>query len=147
VAEGPNPVGARSHFDPVAAPKVARLTGDDRVLTNVNDLLDLDPPRLPHSVETLQPPPDAFGGFVHPSPLVQFARRVVPAVRGRVAQGRIPVAPVESCEYGLDDLHVLLRHRLLSKSGGFEGLLLGREGSRPEDPSVPHLVEPGCNCV
>ena len=43
VAEGPDRTGARRHLDPVTTPKVARLAGDDRVLADVDELVDLAP--------------------------------------------------------------------------------------------------------
>src|SRR5262249_18330621 len=102
-------------LDPLAAAKVAGLSGDDQVLADVNELVDLGPHRLPLLEEHLPHTLHVLVAFVDSTPLTQVARAVVLDVRRRVAQSRIPVAPVEGRAHGLDDLHVLLlRHRPLS---------------------------------
>jgi hypothetical protein len=41
----------------------------------------------------------------------------------------------QALEAALEDLGVLLRHRLLPQPGGFEGFILARKGLDPHDPS------------
>src|SRR2546430_11155144 len=43
---------------------------------------------------------------------------------------------------GTDDLHVLLRHRLLRQTDGFEGLLWFTEGAKAKHLSISELQHP-----
>jgi hypothetical protein len=56
---------------------------------------------------------------------------------------RIHASGVPGIETGTNELHVLLRHRLLRESGGFEGLLLVVVIPQPHDPAVAELREDG----
>src|SRR5207302_267395 len=56
-------------------------------------------------------------------------RRYVSTAKGRISP--------------LDDLHVLLRHRLLREAGGFEGLRPIREHPPLNDEAVPNRVDDG----
>src|SRR5215211_6432513 len=55
-------------------------------------------------------------------------------ILGQQGEPGSPIAPVEVVHMSTDDLHVLLRHRLLPQPHGFEGLV-----KRPEPPHARHL--------
>ena len=52
-----------------------------------------------------------------------------------------PVASIDGVVGSANDLHVLLRHRLLLKPGGFESLILRAKGAIPDDQTVTEFVD------
>jgi hypothetical protein len=61
------------NLDPVATAKVSRLSGDEHVLADVNELVDLGPPGLPLLIEHLPQTLHLFAALVDATPRAQVA--------------------------------------------------------------------------
>src|SRR5271166_2574105 len=99
-------------------------------------------PRLPHRLEPLShlvvtSIDDALnGGGTSRHPF---------DVWGGVAEPHRSVTLIPGCDALVDDLHVLLRHRLLLQAHGFEGLVAVQEDSDAVDLALDEVVDV-CGC-
>src|SRR5207244_9665124 len=76
------------------------------------------------------------------APRTDCPREVQLEARSRVFEKKgIPVLAVVRVDIGLDDLHVLLRHRLLRETDGFEGCAFVHDALHPHDLSAPEGKE------
>src|SRR4029078_3891893 len=111
------------HLNPVPAHEVGGPALND-VLTSVDQLVDLDTHRVPRFKELLDPTQDLIRSSGDPAPLTEGRRAVEFEVRAQVAPPLVPIPAIPGVPGSPHDLHVLLRHRLLRKPGGFECFLL-----------------------
>ena len=79
------------------------------------------------------------------SPLKRFGLEAADdlEVRVQLIRRKVPVASVPAFEPGLDQLDVLLRHRLFRQPGGFEGFGLAIEVLHPDDLTGVESVDDG----
>src|SRR4029453_2151484 len=77
------------------------------------------------------------------APRTDCPREVQHEALSRVFDYGIPVIAVERVVPGLDDLHVLLRHRLLREAHGFEGFVWIEIGSNLHHLAVTEVDDVG----
>jgi hypothetical protein len=82
------------------------------MLTGIDQLVDFEPYGVEGCGEVINEGPSLIGG-VDATVGTECPRKVHLSARSGVLEPGVPILAVEGVDYGLDDLHVLLRHRLL----------------------------------
>ena len=125
-------------------------------LATVDEVLDLELGVLPHDLHDLGEAFDECGGPERGSRLRPVL--VVVVLDVRVEQSLLdhgfPAALVPELRDPPNDVHVLLRHRLLRQPGGLESVLPRSEAMHPDDLATVHqqvdselLVEVDVTCT
>src|SRR6185295_10512350 len=141
VADRAQPDAASLHFDSVPAPQAVRER-HHHMLPGIDELVGLIPSGLPVLSELLGQPPE-LGEVVGTPVDADRPRQVELEIWRKVFERNVKVATVERLIASTHDLHVLLRHRLLRKPGGFEGLLVIEESPNRNRLAIPDLGHEG----
>src|SRR5262245_54427002 len=96
------------------------MIGEYSTVAALNDLVDVEMEALPGFEELADPLPDFRSSLVDPGTLGPEHRILPFNVRAEEGDERICVSSVQGTDASSDDLHVLLRHRLLRQPSGFE---------------------------
>src|SRR5262245_37627957 len=109
-------IGAtNNHLDPVTPLQVLGQ-GHYYEITGFDEFVGLHPSGFPSLAEFLQESPSLIKSE-DAAPRTDCPREVQLEARSRVFDEGIPVLAVVRVDCGLDELHVLLRHRLLREAG------------------------------
>src|SRR5262245_13256556 len=148
VADCPHIDATSSHLDP-ATPLHVLGPGHYYEITGFDEFVGLQPSGFPGLAEVLRGSPNLIKSE-DAAPRTGRTRPVHHAARSRVFDHGIPVLAVPRVVPGLDDLHVLLRHRLLREACGFEGFASVPEEHHPYrsasvegDDLVEHILRLG----